>query len=61
MCPEGSLSNDFVEDLGYVRSHVFRDGKLYLSLMADAGIMTLVATYDSENAATPAPEATPRG
>ena len=61
MCPEGSLSNTFVEDLGFVRSHVFRDGKLYLSLMADAGIMTLVATYDAENAGTPAPEATPQG
>jgi heat shock protein HslJ len=61
MCPAGSLSNDFVEDLGYVRSHVFRDGKLYLSLMADAGIMTFVATYDAETAGTPAPEATPQG
>ena len=61
MCPQGSLSNDFVEDLGYVRSHVFRDGKLYLSLMADAGIMTFVATYDAESAGTPVPEATPQG
>lgn len=61
MCPEDSLSNDFVEDLGYVRSHVFRDGKLYLSLMADAGIMTFAATYDAEMAGTPAPEATPQG
>lgn len=61
MCPEGSLSNDFVEDLGYVRSHVFRDGKLYLSLMADAGIMTFVATYDAKTTGTPAPEATPQG
>ncbi len=61
MCPEGSLSNDFVKDLGYVRSHVFRDGKLYLSLMADAGIMTFAATYDAETAGTPVPEATPQG
>ncbi len=61
MCPAGSLSNDFVEDLGYVRSHVFRDGKLYLSLMADAGIMTFAATYDANTAGTPAPEATPQG
>lgn len=59
MCPEGSLSNDFMQDLGYVRSHVFRDGKLYLSLMADAGIMTFVATYDAESTGTPVPEATP--
>lgn len=60
MCPPGSLSNDFVQDLGYVRSHVFRDGKLYLSLKADAGIMTLVATYDAGNAGTPMPETTPQ-
>jgi len=60
MCPPGSLSNDFVEDLGYVRSHVFRDGKLYLSLMADAGIMTFAATYEAA-AGTPVPEATPQG
>lgn len=61
MCPPGSLSNDFVEDLGYVRSHVFRDGKLYLSLMADAGIMTFSATYDAGASGTPVPEATPHG
>ncbi|MFN8661793.1 MAG: META domain-containing protein [Thermomicrobiales bacterium] len=59
MCPQGSLSNDFVEDLGYVRSHVFRDGKLYLSLMADAGIMSFEAAYDAESTGTPVPEATP--
>jgi heat shock protein HslJ len=61
MCREGSLSNDFVEDLRYVRSHVFRDGKLHLSLLADAGIMTFVATYNAETAGTPVPEATPQG
>jgi heat shock protein HslJ len=61
MCPEGSLSNEFVEDLGYVRAHVFRDGKMYLSLLADAGIMSFVSTYDADTAGTPAPEATPQG
>lgn len=61
MCPEGSLSNDFVEDLGHVRSHVFRDGKLHLALWADAGIMTFVATAATEEPATPAPAATPQG
>lgn len=59
MCAHDSLSNDFLEDLGYVRSHVFRDGKLYLSLMADAGIMTFSATYDATSTGTPVPEATP--
>ena len=61
MCAADSLSNDFVEDLGYVRSHVFRDGKLYLSLMADAGIMTFTPTRDADLAGTPVPEATPEG
>ena len=61
MCRPGSLSDDFVKDLGFVRSYVFRDGKLHLSLMADAGIMTFTATYDAETAATPAPQATPQG
>lgn len=61
MCAEGSLSNDFVEDLGYIRSHVFRDGKLHLALMADAGIMSFVATTGEETAGTPAPEAIPQG
>jgi heat shock protein HslJ len=59
MCAKDSLSNDFVKDLGYVRSHVFRDGKLYLSLMADAGIMTFSATHDAASTGTPVPEATP--
>ncbi|MCA9880500.1 MAG: META domain-containing protein [Thermomicrobiales bacterium] len=61
MCPEGSHANDFVEDLGFVRSHVFRDGKLHLALLADAGIMTFAATVASEPPATPAPAATPQG
>jgi heat shock protein HslJ len=53
LCPPESLSDRFVEDLSHVRSHVFREGNLYLSLMADAGIMEFVAT------APPSPEATP--
>lgn len=63
MCQRGSLSNDFVRDLGYVRSFVFRDGKLHLSLMADAGIMTFRAAEAEDADATPAPgaEATPAG
>jgi heat shock protein HslJ len=54
MCPPDSLSDRFVRDLGDVRSHVFRDGNLYLALMADAGIMEFVAQGPATGEATPA-------
>jgi para-nitrobenzyl esterase len=38
MCPPGSLDARFLRDLGYVRSYVLREGRLYLALMADGGI-----------------------
>lgn len=38
MCPPGSLHDHFVKQWGYVRSFVIRDGRLFLSLMADGGI-----------------------
>ena len=53
MCPPDSLSDRFVRDLGDVRSHVFRDGNLYLALMADAGIMEFVARVPESSEATP--------
>jgi len=31
------LSERYLRDLGYVRTYVFSEGKLYLDLMADAG------------------------
>lgn len=37
-CPEGSLHDHIVKQLGFIRSYVMRDGRLYLSLMADGGI-----------------------
>jgi para-nitrobenzyl esterase len=37
-CPEGSLHDQIVKQWPYVRSYVLRDGRLYLSLMADGGI-----------------------
>jgi hypothetical protein len=37
-CPPGSLHDRIVRDWSYVRSFVIRDGHLFLSLMADAGI-----------------------
>ncbi len=38
MCPPGSLHNRVVKDWEYVRSYLIKDGHLFLSLMADAGI-----------------------
>ena len=38
MCPPGSLHDQIVRQLNFIRSYVIRDGHLYLSLMADGGI-----------------------
>ena len=37
-CPEGSLHDHVVKQWGFIRSYVMRDGRLFLSLMADGGI-----------------------
>jgi para-nitrobenzyl esterase len=37
-CPPGSLYDKFSRDMGYVRSYVVRNGRLFLALMADGGI-----------------------
>jgi len=42
MCPPGSLHDQIVRQLPYVRSYVLQDGRLFLSLMADGG------TYEFE-------------
>jgi len=38
MCPPPHLDQRVARDLAYVRSYLLKDGKLYLSLMADGGI-----------------------
>lgn len=38
LCPPPRLDERIVRDAQYVRGYVLRDGRLYLSLMADAGI-----------------------
>jgi len=43
-CPPSPLQKRFVKDLAYVRSYVVRDGKLFLSLMADGGIYAFEPT-----------------
>ncbi len=55
-CPPGSHSDAFVRNLRDVRSFVFRGGQLYLSLMADAGIMIFSAEALPEAQATPVTE-----
>ena len=42
MCPPGSLHDQIVKQLPYVRSYLIKDGRLFLSLMADGG------TYEFE-------------
>jgi len=53
MCPPDSLSERFVRDLGDVRSHVFREGNLFLALKMDAGIMEFAAQVPAMAEATP--------
>jgi heat shock protein HslJ len=38
LCPPPHLDQKIVRDLGYVRSYLMKDGKLFMSLMADGGI-----------------------
>lgn len=38
MCPPPHLDERVARDLAYVRSYSFKDGKLFMSLMADGGI-----------------------
>lgn len=38
MCPPGSLHDQIIKQLPHVRAYVIKDGRLFLSLMADGGI-----------------------
>lgn len=38
LCPPPTLDERIARDMGFVRSFLLKDGKLYLSLMADGGI-----------------------
>ena len=38
LCPPPHLDERVARDLGHVRSYLFKDGRLFLSLMADGGI-----------------------
>jgi para-nitrobenzyl esterase len=43
-CPPGSLHDQIMRQLPFVRSYVIRDGRLYLSLMADGGTYEFVSS-----------------
>ncbi len=51
MCPQGSMHDQIVKQWGNIRSFVLRDGRLFLSLMADGGI------YEFEPMGTSQPNA----
>ena len=38
LCPSPSMGESIAAQAGYIRGYLLRDGRLYLSLMADAGI-----------------------
>src|SRR5882672_6386278 len=38
MCPPGSLHDQVVKQLSFIRSYAVKDGHLYLSLMSDGGV-----------------------
>ena len=40
LCPPPNLDERIARDAAYVRGYILRDGRLHLSLMADAGIYT---------------------
>jgi para-nitrobenzyl esterase len=41
MCPQGSMHDQVVKQLPNIRSYVVRNGRLFLSLMADGGTYEL--------------------
>jgi heat shock protein HslJ len=38
LCPQPSLDQQIARQAEYLRSYILRDGRLYISLMADGGI-----------------------
>ena len=43
-CAEGTAPARLMRDLAFMRSYVFRDGRLFVSLLADGGIHAFVAS-----------------
>src|SRR6185369_2526923 len=47
-CPPGSLHDRIFKDWEFVRSYIFKDGHLFLALMADGGIYELAPIGGSQ-------------
>ena len=47
MCPPGSLHDQIVKQLPYIRSYVLKGGRLFLALMADGGIYEFELTTEA--------------
>lgn len=62
LCPEPNLDEQIARDAEYVRGYLLRDGNLYLSLMADAGIYAWAPLETGIDAKEqePAPQGEPR-
>ncbi|HKU47840.1 MAG TPA: META domain-containing protein [Burkholderiales bacterium] len=41
MCPPGSIDHEIAKRLPHVRSYIIKDGRLFLSMMADGGTFEL--------------------
>lgn len=52
-CPPPSLDERMSAEFGYVRSYLLKDGRLYLSLMADGGIYAWEPDTDTAFLTTP--------
>jgi len=53
MCPAPSLDERIAAQAGYFRSYLLKDGRLYLSLMADGGIFVWEPLADAPFETTP--------
>jgi membrane-bound inhibitor of C-type lysozyme len=60
MCPPGSIHDQLVTHWPAVRSYVLRDGRLFLSLMADGGIYEFEPRVTAEAPAATASATTAR-
>jgi para-nitrobenzyl esterase len=57
VCPPGSLHDQIVKHWEFIRSYIIKDGRLFLSLMADGGIYEFEPTpAASSSSARPARE-----
>jgi len=51
LCPPPSMDERVTSQASYVRSYLLKDGKLYLSLMADGGILVWEPSADAKGGA----------